>query len=280
MKKNIIGSSLAILSILFAACSTKNSSDHTLQFERIEMERQAHLLNDISAPYCDFKVKIEYPTKGDSTLIQKINYRITEFVLGEKYCDLSPTHAVSTYIEQGAKEYYDEVEETYKADVASADSPEAVGSWYNYTYGIDSKVNYYKGNLLVIQNNSDFYTGGAHGMYFFTFMNLDLENDTQLGLKDVFKGSYEEELTKQLWKNLATQQKVNSIDELKEMGYGLIGELKPIENFSLNETGITFVYNPYEIAPYAMGITEIFISFQEINHLLNKENSIIKQLLN
>ena len=32
---------------------------------------------------------------------------------------------------------------------------------------------------------------------------------------------------------------------------------------------ITFVYNPYEIAPYALGSTELVLPYSQLNKILN-----------
>ncbi len=45
-------------------------------------------------------------------------------------------------------------------------------------------------------------------------------------------------------------------------------DIFPSENFILGDETITFVYNPYEIAPYAMGSTELIIPFSDIEKLL------------
>ena len=45
-------------------------------------------------------------------------------------------------------------------------------------------------------------------------------------------------------------------------------EMFPSENFILGNETITFVYNPYEIAPYAVGSTELIIPFGDIKDLL------------
>jgi len=43
------------------------------------------------------------------------------------------------------------------------------------------------------------------------------------------------------------------------------------DNFMLTETGLTFTYNPYDIAAYASGLFEVEIPYSEIAHLLNRE---------
>jgi len=36
------------------------------------------------------------------------------------------------------------------------------------------------------------------------------------------------------------------------------------ENFILGSDGVTFIYNPYEIAPYAAGVIELTISNDDL----------------
>ena len=37
----------------------------------------------------------------------------------------------------------------------------------------------------------------------------------------------------------------------------------------MNDETITFVYNPYEIAPYAVGSIELVITYNEVSQILN-----------
>jgi hypothetical protein len=46
-------------------------------------------------------------------------------------------------------------------------------------------------------------------------------------------------------------------------------DIFPSENFILNDETITFVYNPYEIAPYAVGSIELIITYSEVSKILN-----------
>ncbi|WP_373567014.1 DUF3298 domain-containing protein [Campylobacter ureolyticus] len=41
--------------------------------------------------------------------------------------------------------------------------------------------------------------------------------------------------------------------------------------FKLNPYGITFVYAPYEIAPYSFGSPKAFFTFDEISEFLKDE---------
>lgn len=43
------------------------------------------------------------------------------------------------------------------------------------------------------------------------------------------------------------------------------------DNFSIGAKGITFLYNTYEIASYANGPTELFLTYHEIKDLLKPD---------
>ena len=45
-------------------------------------------------------------------------------------------------------------------------------------------------------------------------------------------------------------------------------DMFPTENFIIGEETLTFIYNPYEIAPYNMGMTELIIPYSDIEKIL------------
>ena len=68
-----------------------------------------------------------------------------------------------------------------------------------------------------------------------------------------------------LLNRLMKQLNVSSPDSLLELGYFDTEDIMATENFYLTDTGICWVYNPYEIACYATGQTSIEIPFKEID---------------
>jgi len=136
-------------------------------------------------------------------------------------------------------------------------------------------------NTLMLTYRIDYneYTGGAHGIYMSTFLNLDLKTLSPIRLDDLFEGDYKEALTDLLWKQLMADNNVSTRQELEDMGYATTGDLEPIENFYLDPTGITFYYNVYDITPYSMGPVKVTIPFAMMEHLLGS-NPILGELKN
>lgn len=48
----------------------------------------------------------------------------------------------------------------------------------------------------------------------------------------------------------------------------VFGMPEPNGNFSVSEEGVTWTYNPYEIAPYAMGAIELAVRWSDLKPYL------------
>ena len=113
------------------------------------------------------------------------------------------------------------------------------------------------------------FTGGAHGLTIEAFTTVDLKTGKTIRLPDLCKAGYEDELARLLTQKLHTMIDLSQSKKLSEAGY-FTDEIKPTENFYLNENGIGFAYNHYEIAPYSFGITDIFLTSQELKGILKQ----------
>ncbi len=113
------------------------------------------------------------------------------------------------------------------------------------------------------------YTGGAHGISWTKGLNYSLETGELLTLDDYFTDRQKAAIPSALVSLLCWQKGFSATEseKLVEMGYYLDG-IKPSENFRASATGITFIYNPYEIGPYSLGITEIELPYAMMDQLL------------
>jgi hypothetical protein len=137
-----------------------------------------------------------------------------------------------------------------------------------YVYGIERYVN----------------MGGAHGLETRNYFNFDLKTGDLIKEKDLFKANYEFELAELIKKRIVEESKEykdqkNSepIIDLEDTDYWT-DSIKGNGNFYITDEGINYVFNPYEIAPYYMGQTEVSLPFSRLKNLL-KPNSIIAYLV-
>ena len=61
---------------------------------------------------------------------------------------------------------------------------------------------------------------------------------------------------------------VNEPDSLLEKGFFNIEDIVPNNNFYLNEEGIHYAFNQYEIAPYVMGEINVTVPYSDLEDIL------------
>ncbi|MDR2103325.1 MAG: RsiV family protein [Treponema sp.] len=123
---------------------------------------------------------------------------------------------------------------------------------------------------IVIRRNRDYYTGGAHGMRETAYFVLDLEKMKRLNLEDIIKPGSEPALMKEVTialrdiSNLAGDAPLSSGNYFEDT-------IEVPKNFFMSAQGLGFHWDPYEIAPYAVGPIEILIPYDKIKNLLTPQ---------
>ena len=128
---------------------------------------------------------------------------------------------------------------------------------FPFTYETEEKMEIYytNDNFNVFENFFYNYNGGAHGMYSLVYETF--YRGKKITLDEILVKN--EKLRLKIW------------DKVKENAYIEKNEFEITENFKLNPYGITFVYAPYEIAPYSFGSPKAFFTFDEISEFLKDE---------
>ncbi len=121
--------------------------------------------------------------------------------------------------------------------------------------------------------NLDFYgyTGGAHGYGGVGYATYNLNTGKSLELTEVVKDTAA--LVPFLEKAFVAAKNEAS-GEQYQLADLLFPEFKhlpvPAHNFCISDKGLHFAYNPYEVAAYAIGMTEILIKWEEVGALADK----------
>lgn len=139
--------------------------------------------------------------------------------------------------------------------------------WFNNYHNMSCEVeNGYKGILNYVIFN-EVYTGGAHPNSYYTALNFDTSTGKEIVLQDIFKENYETRITQELVVELANHFKVEPVTEVVVRGY-LINDFYISNNFILGKEKITFIYNRYDIAPYAAGEIMLDIDYKRLKDIL------------
>ena len=120
------------------------------------------------------------------------------------------------------------------------------------------------------------YTGGAHGSHRETYFNVDLSELVTISEEDIFVPNYQKPLTEIIIDRLMLQYNVDNRDSLINIGFFNLDEVYPNNNFWIDENGIHYAYNQYEIAPYSMGVINVNIPYEDLTSILKPNNVIEK----
>lgn len=188
--------------------------------------------------------------KSNPKLEQKLNSKVME-VLDEQI------------------QYYDNIEELYLDETGytsedySSFSVDLIGdvlsiTWENYWYGF----------------------GAAHGNYGFNTYHINIRTAERYYLKDLFKVGVDYQT------KLATIMKEHYFENADSFMYTddpneVFTLLKSDDYvFSVGNEGITIYFMPYDIAPYASGVIEFEISFDELENILDTEGTFYQSIMN
>lgn len=125
--------------------------------------------------------------------------------------------------------------------------------------------------VSIVEMNSE-YTGGAHGNYGYYGYTFDTESGEVLELADILEDT-------EGFQEAADAYVVQKLEETQ--GDGLFPEYADTvrnmwtrnegPNWYLGASGITFIFNPYEVGPYAMGDVQIALPYEEFASYIKDE---------
>ena len=183
--------------------------------------------------------EIEFPTDG-SNILKAI---ILKSVLGRNTSNLdnATEFFLNTFV-----------------DEESSDSPQLINytpkeGWAVQQSSATGKLKSQTSNLIVYETGGYIYNAGAaHGMYGVSYINFYIPQQKDLTISDLLLTSKKSAINKAVRLNARkVADALYDPDNCNSIEYS--------ETFYLSPQGITFVYQPYEIGPWAAGVIEITV---------------------
>ena len=252
-----------ILSTIFFLLTSCSSTGETTKFDVVTSDKTVSLSASEGSPTCNVHLELSYAIDENGHKAEIINNIIEQRLLNMQ--DLDMQEAADSF----ANEYttrYQNLLPLYNQDQVDSKKTE----WYNYHYILKTDIEQGYKEASVYHVYLDYYEGGAHGISQHLTINFEQSTGRQLTLSDVFVPGYERPLSTILQKALCAYAGADNIKGLKNQGYLYSMDMFPSENFILGEDAITFIYNPYEIAPYEKGSIELKLSYSEVDDFLSK----------
>lgn len=125
--------------------------------------------------------------------------------------------------------------------------------------------------LVSFEMSASGYTGGAHPSYSAVLSTYDLSTGKSVGLSNVVNDTTA--LRPMLEKGFLAAKKENPSDTIKlsDLLFPEIKQLPVSANFCIVPEGVRFLYNPYEVAPWAVGPTDITLTWEQLGRLADRK---------
>lgn len=263
-----------LLTLIFASvissCEGRKGGKSTgIEYDSIVVNRHIPLLldNDTTLPYSDVNISFTYPVKfRDTESLNRLQQIFKGTFFGSmEYDSMSTQDAMNKYIDNYT-ERYQSISNMYYEEMAKLDGK--TPNWYWYYMNTSNKILFQNDSLLSYAVEYSDYEGGAHGSYQIIYTNIDLNDLVTLSEEDIFVPGYYKLLTERILQNLMKDNNVEEPDSLLMKGFFTIEDIVPNDNFWLDDKGINYSYNQYEIAPYSMGVINVFIPYSELTDIL------------
>lgn len=200
-----------------------------------------------------------YDESEDSSTVIEITY---PQVFGVSDSDIE--HKINSLLEE---EFLKSIE-WYEEFVLMLDSVPTMeytaGMFFSFETGFDIKL--LNGSILSLVLNHYEFTGGAHGNYYSIGFTFDLKTGELLTLESIITKESLPFITKLCEEKIKQMYEAGSLIDA-----GLFEdhiELTMDQDFYLTQDALVFQFDPYEIAPYAMGNIEVSIYAEEISEFL------------
>jgi hypothetical protein len=226
-------------------------------------------------PGYSLQIKFTYPADFENKeILEKLQRQFIGSFFGDTGQALTPADAAVRYIEDYINEFKEE-EKEYQAKIEEHDM-HSDKTWFTYEMFRSNEIIYNQDDLLSYAVRVSYYTGGAHGAYNVYNYVLDIKTGQYVLENEIFKDKYKEELSHILVDEIVRMNEVKDAQELETIGFFDVNEIAPNRNFYIDETGITYTFNEYEIAAYAVGSVSVQLPYDKIRHLLRREGPLAK----
>ncbi len=276
---------IAILSILLllsslVSCDHKVAMVESVTFDTLSVDTICPLFHSYDKPACHLSIKMAKPVETTSNATLHAIERFISTLPKDGSFDTEANGSVETMVHAYVKSYilqylsegfdalghHEDEEENYKA----------ASTWMNYEEKVVGSVLFNAFGVLSYQVVTDSFTGGAHGNRTIDNGVFVLSTLDQINLSDLFNETKISAVNERIRIKLMEQNGCKTLEELAEKGhFPSPDEITATDNFYVDEEGITWTYDPYEIAPYSVGEVNISLPWSQVYSYMSEDSPLL-----
>lgn len=203
-------------------------------------------------------IEIIYPkAHGNNAITDRINQTIENYVIAQLNINDAKVANLNDAITLFNNDYTQ-----FKNEFADSSQ--------KWEASIEGEVIYNMPTIVCIAINAYLNTGGAHGNSRIDFLNFNPQTGQLYTQKELIKDLENFSAVTQNYLNKEMDRASTDNTETSDIADYFFGkDFQLPESFGFSDEGLIILYNTYEIASYAQGITEFTIPYQDIANYLN-----------
>jgi hypothetical protein len=133
-------------------------------------------------------------------------------------------------------------------------------------------------DIITIEIGGSSFGGSKHPVSLVKFINWDTKAGKDINLSDILVSGYKNKLDAIAEKIFRKQENLKDTSSLARDYFFKGAKFSLNDNYLISPVGLRFLYNVYEIKPFAAGTTDVYIPYGEIKDLL-KPGTVVKQYI-
>ncbi|TEY02104.1 DUF3298 and DUF4163 domain-containing protein [Campylobacter sp. US33a] len=245
--------------------------------KKVNFLPSTHRLNTLKFVRIEFKEKKNIEDRFGQ---REITYKLEDemFFIPKSLINTQAREKINDIIALGAKDF-----KHLKQKIQEKHNEQRAKEWdklsFNTEYARYFGVDYLDDKILSFKITNYQYFGGAHGNVNISPLSFSLKDGSILSNKseDLFKDVSDPTLLDLILQALVKYDKGEDAARFLEWGGESRKNISLPSEFYLNEKGIKFIWQPYEIASYAEGFISVVLDFDSLKPFV-KENSVYRYL--
>jgi hypothetical protein len=241
---------------------------------------QAQISDTLTFTYDSVKVYSKTPVSENERVIDTAMAVIEFPVFKDSLLNKMLVDKVAFTSSNGEVKTADSYKQTATAFMNRFDAYEQENDDHHQSWFSDTrlKVLLQRAGYIALRLDNVDYVGGAHANPISLFLNYDLQTHQPIALDSLLQPGAVQKLNTIAEQIFRKNEGLTPTSSLSEAYFFENNTFKLNDNFTITNTGLQFMYNPYEIKPYAAGKTILTIPFAQIKDLI-RPNTILSRFL-
>ena len=249
--------------LLMAALLLLPACTKEIRTETLKLEEEIPL-HEGSSNALSLSLDIDFPVSGFTAQgLEEVRRAIRTYAISDNYADCDgPLSELGQIWRNTVTEDYLETNQAMLEEMEMSEEDAPFLNWGFDYKGCFGETYRHFVNYLIEKYE---YLGGAHGISVEMPLVFDLKTGDVV-THEHFTGPVAPELLKSLLDEYKCDNLKDIIDEndIDPADIFSVETIEPSEFYTVNEKGITFYYQPYDIAPYVFGVITITIPWKEL----------------